>query len=42
MHMFVKKVEDSINFGASWVADWLHLDPLGKIVNGHQNSIESP
>jgi hypothetical protein len=38
MHEFIQEVEYSVSLGA---CDWLDLDPLGELVDGHQYSIES-
>jgi hypothetical protein len=38
MHEFIQEVEYSVGLGA---CDRLDLDPLGELVNGHQNSVES-
>jgi hypothetical protein len=38
MHEFIQEVEYSVGLGA---CDRLDLDPLGELVDGHQDSIES-
>ena len=39
MYDFIQEVEDSISLGT---CNRLDLDPLGKLVDSHQNSVESP
>jgi hypothetical protein len=38
VHEFIQEVESPVSLGAG---DRLDFDPLGELVNGHQNSIES-
>jgi hypothetical protein len=38
MHELIQEVEYPIGI---WEGDWFDLDPLGELVNGHQDSIES-
>jgi hypothetical protein len=38
MHEFIQEVEYYVGLGA---CDRLDLDPLGELVNGHQDSVES-
>jgi hypothetical protein len=38
MHEFIQEVEYSFGLGA---CDWLDLDSLGELVEGHQDSVES-
>jgi hypothetical protein len=38
MHEFIQEVEYSVSFGA---CNWLDLDPLSELVDGHQYSVES-
>jgi hypothetical protein len=37
MHEFIQEVEYYVGLG---VGDRLDFDPLGELVNGHQNSVE--
>jgi hypothetical protein len=38
MHEFIQEVEYPVGIGTS---DRLDFDPLGELVDGHQNSVES-
>jgi hypothetical protein len=38
VHEFIQEVEYSVGFGA---CDRLDFDPLGELVDGHQDSVES-
>jgi hypothetical protein len=38
MHEFIQEVEYPIGL---WAGNHLDFDPLGELVDGHQNSIES-
>jgi hypothetical protein len=38
MHDLIHEVEYSANL---WASDWLDFDPLGELVDSHQDSIES-
>jgi hypothetical protein len=38
VHEFIQEVEYSVGL---WAGDWLDFDPLGELVDGHQNSVES-
>jgi hypothetical protein len=38
MYEFIQEVEYSVSLGA---CDWLDLDPLGELVDGHQYSVET-
>jgi hypothetical protein len=38
MHEFIQEVEYHIGL---WASDRLDFDPLGELVDGHQNSVES-
>jgi hypothetical protein len=38
MHEFIQEVEYPVGLGTSY---WLDFDPLGELVDGHQNSVES-
>jgi hypothetical protein len=38
MSEFIQEVEYSVGL---WAGDWLYFDPLGELIDGHQDSVES-